>query len=129
MKRLFLIKNPIFKTFLYSIILATISLISVIPLSFFGYWNIPLGISIGLLINGVAYLLLFLLEERENMTHSVKISILINIFRFVVLAIFAIGFAIVEYVFYIKIANVFAIVGGYVISLVIYIITVLTERK
>lgn len=129
MKRLFLIKSPLFKTFLYSIILGIISLISAIPLSFVGYWNIPLGIFVGLLINGGAYLLLYLSEEKESMTHSVKITMLINILRFVVLAIFAFGFAVLEYVFYIKSANVFAIVGGYLASLVIYIIVVLIERK
>lgn len=129
MKNIFLIKNSQFKTFLYSAILNIALMILMIPLFIFNYFYIPLGIFIGILINSLSYLAFYFVENKEKMNHSVKLSSIINILRFVLIASFAILFAILEYVYFIKVANFFAIIGGYMLPLVIYIVVILLERE
>ena len=68
-------------------------------------------------------------EEKEYLRNSFKISILINVIRFILIAIIAFVFALLEYVYFIKIANIFDILGGYLIPLVVYIIVLLIKKE
>ena len=129
MKGLFKQKDPIFRTFLYSVIFGITILILLTPFYLIGYWEIPIGIFVGISINATAYLLLYLSKEKEEMTHSVKATTIIQILRFVVVLITAMVFGYLEFFLHIKIANTFAIVGGYLIPLLIYFIIEFTGRK
>lgn len=100
-----------------------------IPLFVFGLYYIPIGIFIGNLVGSIAYLLFYVAEEKEYLRNSFKISILINVIRFILIAIIAFVFALLEYVYFIKVANIFAILGGYLIPLVVYIIVLLKRRE
>lgn len=91
--------------------------------------NIPNGIAIGFIINILSYLATYLVKPIEERTKTLKYSILITIARFVLLVGAVIAFSVLEYKFEIKIANPIAIVGGYILTLVINIICIVLERK
>lgn len=126
---MFGIKNPYFRTFLYSIITSLALMLLLIPLFIFNLYDIPLGIFIGMLINSLSYLFIYLFEEKEALTHSIKISAIIGIIRFVVLGIFIFLSILLKQTYQIITANPFAITGGYFVTLIIYLINLLIKRK
>lgn len=129
MKRLFKNQDPILLTVIFSIAFCVVISLCLIPLYFNGWMNIPNGIAIGFIINILSYLATYLVKPIEERTKTLKYSILITIARFVLLVGAVIAFSVLEYKFEIKIANPIAIVGGYILTLVINIICIVLERK
>lgn len=129
MKNLFKNQDPIFQTVLYSIISCVVISLCLIPLYLNNMMYIPNGIIIGFAINILAYLATYLIKHVEERTKTVRYSIIVTISRFFLLAAALIVFALLEFRFQIKIANFVAIVGGYFISLLIYVICVILEGK
>ena len=129
MKNIFKIKDILFQTFLYSTIVCIVSFLISIPLFFAGFYQIPIGLSIGLLINGLSYLFSYLIKEKEERERTVKYTIIINAVRFAVLVTCVIIFAVLEYKFKILVANSAAIAGGYMLTIFIQIGCAILEGK
>lgn len=129
MKNIFKIKDILFQTFLYSTILCVVCLLISTPLFFVGFYHIPVGLSIGLLINGLSYLFSYLVKGKEEREKTVKFTVIINVIRFVVLIICVIVFSVLEYRLRIFIANSIAIVGGYMLTLFIQIGCAILEGR
>lgn len=129
MKNLFKNQDPIFQTVLYSILAGVVISLCLIPLYLNNMMYIPNGIVIGLVINILAYLATYLIKNIEERTKTVRYSIIVTISRFFLLAAALIVFALLEFRFKLKIANFMAIIGGYFISLFIYVICVILEGK
>ena len=122
MSRNFLKKDINLTTFVFSLIVVLLAYLCLIPLIFKGLINIPNGIALGALINAFAYLVMFLIKDKEERELTIKFSVIVSILRFVLLAGAIILFAILEYKLGMGIFNPIAIAGGYMIPLIIQII-------
>lgn len=122
MSRNFLKKDINLTTFVFSLIVALLAYLCLIPLIFKGLIKIPNGIALGALINAFAYLVMFLIKDKEERELTIKFSVIVSILRFVLLAGAIILFAILEYKLGMGIFNPIAIAGGYMIPLIIQII-------
>lgn len=122
MSRNFLKKDINLTTFVFSLIVVLLAYLCLIPLIFKGLIKIPNGIALGALINAFAYLVMFLIKDKEERELTIKFSVLVSILRFVLLAGAIILFAILEYKLGMGIFNPIAIAGGYMIPLIIQII-------
>lgn len=122
MSRNFLKKDINLTTFVFSLIVVSLAYLCSIPLIFKGFIKIPNGIALGALINAFAYLVMFLIKDKEERELTIKFSVLVSILRFVLLAGAIILFAILEYKLGMGIFNPIAIAGGYMIPLIIQII-------
>lgn len=122
MSRNFLKKDINLTTFVFSLIVVSLAYLCLIPLIFKGLIKIPNGIALGALINAFAYLVMFLIKDKEERELTIKFSVIVSILRFVLLAGAIILFAILEYKLGMGIFNPIAIAGGYMIPLIIQII-------
>lgn len=122
MSRIFFKKDINLTTFVFSLIVVLLAYLCSIPLIFKGLIKIPNGIALGALINAFAYLVMFLIKDKEERELTIKFSVLVSILRFVLLAGVIILFAILEYKLGMGIFNPIAIAGGYMIPLIIQII-------
>ena len=122
MSRNFFKKDINLTTFVFSLIVVLLAYLCLIPLIFKGLIKIPNGIALGALINAFAYLVMFLIKDKEERELTIKFSVLVSILRFVLLAGAIILFAILEYKLGMGIFNPIAIAGGYMIPLIIQII-------
>ena len=122
MSRNFLKKDINLTTFVFSLIVVLLAYLCLIPLIFKGLIKIPNGIALGALINAFAYLVMFLIKDKEERELTIKFSVIVSILRFVLLAGAIILFAILEYKLGMGIFNPIAIAGGYMIPLIIQII-------
>lgn len=122
MSRNFFKKDINLTTFVFSLIVVLLAYLCSIPLIFKGLIKIPNGIALGALINAFAYLVMFLIKDKEERELTIKFSVLVSILRFVLLAGVIILFAILEYKLGMGIFNPIAIAGGYMIPLIIQII-------
>ncbi|MBR2507472.1 MAG: hypothetical protein IKB70_11440 [Bacilli bacterium] len=122
MSRNFLKKDINLTTFVFSLIVVLLAYLCLIPLIFKGLIKIPNGIALGALINAFAYLVMFLIKDKEERELTIKFSVIASILRFVLLVGAIILFAILEYKLGMGIFNPIAIAGGYMIPLIIQII-------
>lgn len=119
MSRIFFKKDINLTTFVFSLIVVLLAYLCSIPLIFKGLIKIPNGIALGALINAFAYLVMFLIKDKEERELTIKFSVIVSILRFVLLAGAIILFAILEYKLGMGIFNPIAIAGGYMIPLII----------
>ena len=94
--------------------------LALIPLYFFNYIDIPLGFLLGGMYGILCYFIIGLLENKRGEYY--KWAVLISILRFIVLAILLVLVALCYYKWEIKIFNIFTVLGGYLICLVVFII-------
>ena len=111
----------------YIITLLGLSII-LIPLFFFNLAHYVIGLIIGIALQT----LYFFIDHYVSISRKPKlrntITIILLITRFLILGGFMVLFAYLEYSLNIKIANIFALVGGYLIPLIIAIIIFATSR-
>ena len=120
--------NIEFQTVVWSIIVTLGLLLLMIPLFFFSLMEIPLGIALGAAIGIITYLALGLVENKSKQKLSIGLTITIIVLRLLVIAgiLFLVGW--LYYAKEVKIFNIFAVVGGYFMTLVINIILVRKEK-
>ena len=99
----------------------------------FGYFinlsDIPNGLIAGGILGVLSYLFLAIAEQKEKLMLKSSLAIAITVIRFILIAILLIVSALLEYKFNLKIFNLFTILGGYMIPLIVYLIILLTGRK
>lgn len=120
--------NIEFKTMVWSIIVTLGLLLLMIPLFFFSLMEIPLGVALGASVGIITYLALGLVENKSKQKLSIGLTITIIVLRLLVIAgiLFLVGW--LYYTKEVKIFNIFAVVGGYFMTLVINIILVRKEK-
>lgn len=118
-----------FKTVILSTIITIGLIILMIPLFFLSWMEIPLGILLGGGIGIITYLFLGLLNNKDKPVKSIVLTIIVITLRLLVIAgiLFLVGW--LYYSKDIKLFNIFAVVGGYFISLVANIILVIREKN
>lgn len=121
--------NVYYKVCIWSIISVSVIVCATSPLFFLGYQDIPQGIILGAFVSILAFFILAIIDKKELENKKSIGVILINIFRFVVLAsvLFLSG-----WLFYqknIHLFNIFAITGSYFIPLIWLIILNRKENK
>ena len=99
----------------------------------FGYFtnksDLPNGLILGGGIGVLSYLALALVDKHDKQKEKPILTIIITILRYLIIAVAIVLSALSEYRWGHKIFNLFTIVGGYLISLVIYLVVTLVERK
>ncbi len=99
----------------------------------FGYFinqpGLPNGVLAGGLLGTLSYLLMGLVEKRDENRNSAVLTIIVTILRFILIGALLIVAALLEYKFNNKMLNVFAVLGGYLISLIVYLVVILLEKK
>ncbi len=108
-------------------LLLCITSLALIPLYFFGYMNIPLGIILGA---GYAIIIDVIFGIYENhRKEDYKWAVVISITRFILFAILLVLVALCYYKWDIKIFNIFAVTGGYLTSQVIFVILAAINKR
>lgn len=101
--------------------------LALIPLYFFNYMDIPLGFMLGGLFGISTYFLVGVLENKKNEYY--KWAIVISILRFFVFAFLLVLVGLCYYIWEIKIFNIFSVVGGYLLCVVVLVILFLIQSK
>ena len=117
-----------YKIVVWSLIALAALTICLIPLFFFSLMEIPQGILLGGGIGVITYLFLGLFNNPEKPKKSLIITTIIIIVRFLVIAgiLFLVGW--LYYKEDMKAFNIFAVTGGYLLTIVINIILVRKEK-
>ena len=84
--------------------------------------GIPLGISIGMGINAIFALLIYLTSHNDEMNLSLKWALVFNITRISLLVVLIIVIAVIYLTLGIEIINPIAVIGGYFLVLILNII-------
>ena len=99
----------------------------------FGYFinqpGLPNGVLAGGFLGTLSYLLMGLVEKRDENRNSAVLTIIVTILRFILIGALLIVAALLEYKFNNKMLNVLAVLGGYLISLIVYLVVILLEKK
>ncbi len=121
--------NIEFKTVVLSTIITFGLIILMIPLFFISWMEIPLGITLGSLVGIITYLFLGLFNNKNKPIKSMVFTIVVIVIRLLVIAgiLFLVGW--LYYSKDIKLFNIFAVTGGYFISLAANIILLLGKEK
>ena len=101
--------------------------LSLIPLYFFGYMDIPLGFLLGGVYGVIVYFFTGLLENKRQDYY--KWAVVLSVLRFFILAVLLVLAALCYYKWELKIFNIFSVVGGYLLSLVVLIILFVVKDK
>ena len=100
---------------------------ALIPLYFFNLMDIPLGFLIGGVYGITVYFVTGILENKRQDYY--KWAILISAFRYLVFAALLVLVGLCYYKWDIKIFNIFTVVGGYLICLVVFVILFILQNK
>ena len=118
-----------FKTALLSTLVVVIVFLGFI----FGYFtdqpDLPNGILAGGLLGSISYLLLGIAEMIDEKKQLPVWTIIFTVLRFILIAALVVVSALLQFKLGYKVMNVFTVVGGYAISLIIYIVISLLEKK
>ena len=101
--------------------------LGLIPLYFYNHMDIPLGILLGGTYGILVYFIVGLLENKRSDYY--KWAILIAILRFFFLAVLLVLVALCYYKWELKIFNIFAVVGGYLICLVVLLLLFMLKKE
>ena len=117
-----------YKVALWSALVISLAIILTIPCFFFSLMEIPQGIALGGGVGILTYLFLGLAENDENQKKSMVLTIVVIIVRFLVIAgvLFLAGW--LYYAQGVKAFNIFAVIGAYIISIILNIILVRKEK-
>ena len=121
--------NIYFKTVFWTILISFGTTILLIPLFFFSLMEIPLGIVLGGIIGALYYLAAGFNQREEYRKSALTIDVILLISRFILFAGALVGVALLYYIANIHVFNIFAFVGAYLISLLIYLILGRKEGK
>ena len=129
MKERYLKLNIYYQVSLWSLISLFLLLVMTSWLFFVGYLDIPLGIVLGGLIGTTSYFVLALIDKKELETHHSIGSIIVAIARLLALLAAMLLAAFLYYQLNIKILNIFAIMGGYLLPLIVLLILTLQKKR
>lgn len=129
MKKWFIQLNNYYKVSLLTFITALILVVGCIPFYFIDLQEIPQGLLLGALVGIVPYVLLGTIEKGETNKKSSKGAIILSISRFVLIAIALTLSATAYYYFDLKIFNIFAVLGGYLLTVIWLFIIVSIGKK
>ena len=120
--------NIDYQTMVWSIIITLSLLLVLTPLLFFSYMEIPLGILLGGTIGALIYFFFGLVNTKTKLKTSVALTISIIIIKLIVMGgiLFLVGW--LYYSKDLKIFNIFALAGGYLMTTIIYMILVRKEK-
>ena len=122
--------NVFHRTFVISFFVSLLLFVLMIPLMIFNLGEIPFGLVVGEFISYMSYFVIGFIENKNPITKSGSAPLIaVLIIRVTILALITVLSALLYYRYNHHIFNVIAIVGGYLIPLVILIILVLKERK
>ena len=118
-----------FKTALLSLLVTVVTFLGLL----FGYFinqpDLPNGVLAGGLLGSISYLLIGIAERIDEKKRLPVWTIVFTVIRFVLIAALVVVSACLQFKLGYKVMNVFAVVGGYAISLIIYIVISLIEKK
>ena len=130
MKEKFQALNVFHKTFVISFIVSLGLFICMIPLIIFNWGEIPFGLLLGEFVSYLSYFVLgFVVKSKPTSKKSNSLIVTVLIVRVLILAIVSVGAAFLYYKYNHRIFNLFAVMGGYFIPLIVLIILVIKEKK
>ena len=130
MKEKFKALSLYYKTFILSALISLILFLSMIPLIIYHHPDISVGLLFGEFINFASYFILGIIENKKyEDKKKTKLMVVIIISRFVILVASSIIFGFLYYRYDHHIFNIVALIGGYFIPLIIFIILNLLQRK
>ncbi len=117
-----------YKVALWSALVISSAIILTIPCFFFSLMEIPQGIALGGGVGILTYLFLGLAENDEDQKKSMVLTIVVIIVRILIIAgvLFLAGW--LYYAQGVKAFNIFAVIGAYIISIILNIILVRKEK-
>ena len=117
-----------YKVALWSALVISSAIILTIPCFFFSLMEIPQGIALGGGVGILTYLFLGLAENDDDQKKSMVSTIVVIIVRFLVIAgvLFLAGW--LYYAQGVKAFNIFAVIGAYIISIILNIILARKEK-
>ena len=119
----------LFKVSILSLIVTIVGLLALL----FGYFinqpDLPNGLLAGGFLGSLSYLLLGIAERIDEKKKTPVWTIVFTIIRFVLIGSLLVVAALLQFKYGYKAINVFTVLGGYMISLVVYIILMSLEKK
>lgn len=112
------------KTSLINLIVTFVLFVITIPFFFFNLMEIPLGLILGGILGSLVYLIFSLLKNKR-----ISLTVTFIFVKLGVLIALAIGDAFLYYKAGIKVFNLFALLGGYLVSTVVLVIVSRKEEK
>ena len=118
-----------FKVALISALITVIAFLVMV----FGYFidqpDLPNGVLAGGLLGSITYLILGMVERFDEKRKVLVLTIVLTIVRFLLIGALLLVAALLQYQYELKVMNVFTVLGGYIISLLVYIVIMLIEKK
>ena len=117
-----------YKVAFWSALVISALVISTIPCFFFELMEIPQGILLGGAVGIVTYLLLGLANNKEKQTKSMVMTVVVIIIRFLTLGGILFLAAWLYFYMLVRVFNVFAVLGGYAVTIITHIILARKEK-
>lgn len=118
-----------YKTAIISLFIVIVAFLSLL----FGYFtnqpDLPNGVLAGGLLGVISYFLLGVVDKIDEKKEKPVWTIVITVVRYLCIAALIVVAALLKYRQSLNVMNPFTVLGGYFISLVVYIIVLLVERK
>ena len=118
-----------FKAALLSLIVTVVVFLGMLFGYFIGQPDLPNGVLAGGLLGSLSYLFIGIAERIDEKKRLPIWTIIFTVIRFILIAALVVISAYLQFKLGYKVMNVFAVVGGYAISLIIYIVISLIEKK
>ena len=117
-----------YKVAVWSAIIVTGLVLICIPFFFFQLMEIPQGIALGGSVGIITYLLLGIFNNKDKPIKSTVVAVVIMFLRFLFIGgiLFLVGW--LYYAKDLKAFNIFAVTGGYFVSIVTHIFLVRKEK-
>lgn len=128
MKKFFFNSTTQIKAIIISLSLLIVLNLCLIPLFIVGYKDIVFGLDIGITLQILYLFVDNLISKNRNRQQNITLTVVYLILKFIILAGVLVGFGYLYYKMNIKIANIIAIVGGYIIPLIVFAICFFKER-
>lgn len=129
MKKWFVKLSTAYQTSIISLFLSIILFISFI----FGYFNnqqgLPNGIAIGGLFGSLSYLVIGLVNKVDEKHKKFTWTIVVTVARYLIIGTITFLAIYWQYKLGIKTINAFCLLGSYLISLIVYNILLILEKK
>ena len=117
------------KAFLLEMVILLVTISCMTPLFINKHQDIPLGLLLGGLCGGIPLALFSLFNKKEENSRSLKFTIIIIVIRFLLVGGTLVLSGFLYYKQGIKIFNLFATLGGYVLSTICLAIVLLISKK
>ena len=118
-----------FKTAIISLLVIIVAFLGLI----FGYFidqpGLPNGMLAGGLLGSLSYLFIGIAENHDDKKRLPILTIIITVLRFILIAALVVVSALLQFKLGYKVMNVFTVLGGYFITLIIYITISVIEKK